>query len=317
MTPTPGQDSGHPFVWAHLVDAWAEQHGSLAAAAEALAAERGFAESVESIARGLRRLRKRGTLGGGVWGRRALRAFGVPGDVQGRVRWMGQYHTRFTDLPTSLCLQLLRGWDRPPISESNARVWIQLGWASVELRRRELGPAIARLDAFRPVEPLARAEHALVSAFAHSRRSRDRVPRLLESARSAFEALAPGDDRACLHARWVDQLGYVQNVHERDHAAAHALYAAIPEDGPPFALVRRYNGMGWSALKLGRREQALAHARHSVEVAGDGGSLRLRAMALKLLAAAATGPEAERATARARAIAERLEDEELRFRVRD
>ena len=127
MPPRPGQDPGHlpaGFAWADLLARQVAARGSLSAVAEKLAEQRAFREDVATIERGLRRLRARGHQDGGVWGQRLLRAFGLPSDVENRVRWMGQYHTRFTDLPTSVCRELLQLWDRPPVSESPARAWI-------------------------------------------------------------------------------------------------------------------------------------------------------------------------------------------------
>ncbi|MEO0603895.1 MAG: hypothetical protein AAF211_20835, partial [Myxococcota bacterium] len=65
----------------------------------------------------------------------------------------------------------------------------------------------------------------------------------------------------------------------------------------------------------GRRDEAIAHARVSVEQSGDAGSLRLRVMALNLLARALDDDEGQRMHARALAIASRLEDEALRVRL--
>ncbi|KIG12946.1 hypothetical protein DB30_00902 [Enhygromyxa salina] len=69
-----------------------------------MAERRNFQEDVASVERGLRRLRDRGNKDGGVWGQRALRCFGLPVEVDDRVRWMGQYHTRFSHLPAPLNL---------------------------------------------------------------------------------------------------------------------------------------------------------------------------------------------------------------------
>ena len=107
----PGHEPGREpegFDWAAYVGWLVERHGTLAAVAEALAAERGHAETQGSIERALRRLRGREGRDGGTWGLRVLRRFGMPDDVTSRVRWMGQYHTRFSDLPRALCLELLR-----------------------------------------------------------------------------------------------------------------------------------------------------------------------------------------------------------------
>ncbi len=325
-TPSPGQDPGHAqrFSWREYVDALARERGSLALAALHLAERRNFEEDVASVERGLRRLRERGSKDGGVWGERALRCFGLPAQVGERIRWMGQYHTRFTDLPASLGEELLRPWDRPPISESPARIWILLGQAGLALRRRRNADADALLEQAgllaSQAEPAAQIELCLVLAFRRSKpdpaaaeQPLARARALLDEARERLRA----DDYACLFARWIDQVAYPLNRPRSgpaDHRGALALYEQIPADGPLFARCRRENGLGWSRLQLGERARALAHARASVEAAGDSGSLRMRAMALNLLAAALEGDEAERARARARAIARRLEDEALLVR---
>ncbi|MFO7561730.1 MAG: hypothetical protein R6X02_03715 [Enhygromyxa sp.] len=321
----PGQESGQAgFSWKGYVDAIVAERGSLALAALHLAERRGFAEDVASVERGLRRLRERGSKDGGVWGERALRCFGLPSAVADRIRWMGQYHTRFTDLPASLAEELLRPWDRPPISESPARIWVLLGRVGLALRRRRDGEVQALLEQaslfVRQAEPAAQIELALVSAYARSRPDPELARAPLERARELLErtrAELREDDHACLFARWIDHVAYPLNKPRRgepDHRGALALYERIPADGPLFARCRRENGLGWSQLLLGERERAQAHARASVEAAGDSGSLRMRAMALNLLAAASEGEEAERARARARAIARRLEDEALLVR---
>jgi len=318
----PGQESGHAgFSWDDYVDGLVAERGSLAAVAMLVAERRGFSEDAESVERGLRRLRARGARDGGVWGQRLLRCFGLPAAVADRVRWMGQYHTRFTDLPASLCEELLQPWDRPPVSESAARIWILLARLNLVLRRREdPEPLLAQAAQMAGrVEPAARAELALVRAFVWERSDRPAADRSLAEAREALEAVEDGDDRACLFARWVDQSAYRLNKPRgddppADHAGAAQLYRQIPSDGPLFARVRRENGLGWSVLSLGRREEAEQHALASVEAAGDSGSLRLRAMALKLLAAV----RADDMTVleRARQIAAYLEDEALALRFR-
>jgi hypothetical protein len=308
------------FDWGAYVAWLVARHGTLAAVAEALAAERGHAEEQGSIERALRRLRTRGGRDGGTWGLRVLRRFGMPDDVTSRVRWMGQYHTRFSDLPRALCLELLRPWDRPPVSESPARAWVQLGLAGVALRGREHERAHACLrEAKRAAEGVARLEWLLAQSFAISRDDPERARALVEEAEALLAALPPtamdADDRACYRARCVDHHGWHANVVRRDHAAARALYDALPEHGPPFARVRRDNGLGWSLLRLGDREGAHACAVRAVEAAGDGGSLRLRVMALGLLAATLEDEAAAAARRRAAEIAERLDDEALRVRI--
>lgn len=303
--------------WGAYVAWLVERHGTLAAVAEAIAAERGHVEEQGSIERALRRLRGREGRDGGAWGVRVLRRFGMPDDVTSRVRWMGQYHTRFTDLPRALCLELLRPWDRPPVSESPARAWVQLGLAGVALRGREHERAREHLrQAERAAEGLSRLEWLLAQSFATSGDEPEAARALVEEAEGLLATLPmSADDRACYRARCVDHHGWHANVVRKDHAAARALYEALPPDGPPFARVRRDNGLGWSLLRLGDCEGAHACAVRAVEAAGDGGSLRLRVMALGLLAATLEGAEAEAARGRARAIAEQLDDEELRVRL--
>jgi tetratricopeptide (TPR) repeat protein len=324
----PGQESGQApepvgaFDWAAFVDQVIVERGSLAGAAQYLAEQRNFTEDVASVERGLRRLRERGNKDGGVWGQRALRGFGLPAAVGDRIRWMGQYHTRFTDLPASLCDELLRPWDRPPVSTSPARIWLLLGHASLALRRRGDARAVleqAALLAAR-AELSARIELALVESFAWgrsdppiARAALDRAQQLLEIRDEPMSE----HDRACLFSRYIDQVAYPLNKPgsgAASHEAAAKLYERIPADGPLFARCRRENGLGWTYLQLGEREQARTHAIASVRAAGDSGSLRLRAMALNLLANASEGDEAREAKDRAREIARQLEDEALLVR---
>ncbi len=325
---SPGQETGQPQTlgldWASYLQTLIEARGSLAALAEQLASQRGYVDSLEAVERGLRRLRQKGHRDGGVWGRRAIAAFGMPKTLVCRVRWMGLYHSRFSDLPTSVCTELLSVWNRPPMSESGARVWVQLGLASVALRTRERAKALEHLQqaalAAPASGPQAQIELALVMAFAEHKDAPQRsADRLKEAERLIRDPGLPIDEdaRACFWARWIDQRAYPLNKPKEgapDHEAARALYLKIPETGPPFALCRRHNGLGWSELKLGRRDAAVAHARLSVLQAGDSGSLRLRAMALNLLAAALGGEAGEDARARAARIAARLEDEALAVR---
>jgi hypothetical protein len=153
MVDDPGHDPGHEaslapagFSWGEYVAQLVDEHGSLAALALRLAELASTPEDSASVERALRRLRQRGNLGGGDYGRRLLRAFGLPRPIEARVRWMGVYHSRFTDLPRSLCQDQLRVWDRPPVSESRARVWLELGQASVALRGRADEPLVLRAE---------------------------------------------------------------------------------------------------------------------------------------------------------------------------
>ncbi len=327
----PGQQTGHGpahaeagYSWGELVDDLVARRGTLAAVALHLAEQRGFAEDVESVERGLRRLRRRGTADGGVWGERVVRCFGLPGAVADRIRWMGQYHTRFTDLPASLAEELVQPWDRPPVSTSPARIWLLLARIGLGLRQRaDVEALLSQAALLEPrAEAAARIELALVQAYAWSRSDPPAGLAALARAEAlmadpAIDGALSDVDRACLFARLMDHRAYTLNrprAGAPDRRGALALYERIPPDGPLFARCRRENGLGWTKLKLGDRAAAVAHANASVEAAGDAGSLRMRAMALNLLAAASEGPASAAAKARARAIAARLEDEALALR---
>lgn len=319
----PGQEPGQAaFDWADYVDAVVAERGSLALAARFLAERRNFEEDVGSVERGLRRLRERGHKDGGVWGQRALRCFGLPTVVGDRMRWMGQYHTRFSDLPASLCEELLAPWDRPPISESPARIWVLLGRVSLALRRREdARPLLEQAGLLAgQAEVAAQIELGLVEAYGFGRSDPTRAEAALARAGELLERDAGSlsvVDQGCLFARWVDQVAYPLNkpgAGVAKHEAALGWYGRIPVDGPLFARCRRENGLGWTLLLLGERERARAHACASVTAAGDAGSLRMRAMALNLLARCSDGEAAEQARTRAQAIARTLEDEALLVR---
>ena len=337
MARSPGHDPGHAglagglagYSWGDYVAHLTTEHGSLAALALKLANLATTPDDSASVERALRRLRGRGNLDGGDYGRRLLRAFGLPKSVEARVKWLGVYHSRFSDLPLSLCLDQLRIWDRPPVGESRARVWVELGFASAALRARDLEAAevfLRRARAAPPVELAAKIEVALVEAFFASRRGdRDRVAgslaeteRLLEAGGDELSSLS-FEERACLHVRWVDQRAYQKNNppggEAPDLRGALALYEALPrEDIHPFVSYRRDAGLAYGRYKLGDRAAAVELAEAAIGHAGDGGYIRLRAMALNLLARI-LGDDGARARARALAIAKRLEDEELLGRI--
>ncbi|APR76346.1 Hypothetical protein A7982_01693 [Minicystis rosea] len=323
----PGQDLGRApaaFSWAEYVAWLVSEHGSLAAVAERLAAHRAYADDAASIERALRRLRTRGQLAGGTWGARALAAFGLPGAVDARARWMGAYHSRFTDLPLPLCQDLVRLWDRPPVSDAPASsAWLAIAHASCALRSGDSTAAAPHLSRARAAvskaPPEARAELLLVEAFMASRTDVARVPSILAAVEPLLALDLPADERACLHARWIDQRAYELNKRrdgrDPDPVAAEALYRSIPTEGaPPFALCRRQSGLAYARWKQGYRDEAAALAREACRHAGDGGHLRLRAMALTMVARIVGGAEGEEARRRALAIAASLDDEALRLR---
>lgn len=305
------------FTWESYL-AWVVQTaGSLADAADRLAASRGYTDDVGTVERALRRLRSRGTGPGGKWGLRAIRVFGLPDAVSERVRWMGAYHSRFTDLPAGVCEDLIRAWDRPPTTDARtARTWLQLARITLALRNHDVDGAIAALRDVPLADDLpveARIETLLALAYVASRRDPAAVPDRLAEVGALLDGVADRAERACLHARWIDHRAYDLN-HGRppDPAGAERLYLEIPEDGPPFALARRANGLAYCRWRLGRVDEAVACAAAAADHAGDGGHVRLRAMALGM--AARIDPSRTDALERARSIALRLDDEILKFR---
>jgi hypothetical protein len=330
MPAAPGHDPGHAppagFSWADYVAWLVARHGSLAAVAERLAARRAYADDAGSIERALRRLRGRGQLAGGTWGERAIAAFGLPEEVSERARWMGAYHSRFTDLPLPLCQDLVRLWDRPPVSDAPAGAfWLALAHASNALRGGDhagASPHLRRARAVRATAPVeARIELCLIDAFLASRAEPAEVPALLAEVEPLFAEPMPAHDRACLFARWIDQRAYERNkargARAADPASAEALYRLVPTEGaPPFALCRRASGLAYARWKQGHRDEGAALAREACRHAGDGGHLRLRAMALSMLGRILGGEEGAGAIERARAIAASLDDEALKLRFR-
>lgn len=330
MARAPGHDPGHDLPpagmsWEDYVEHLVATCGSLAAVAEKLASMRGYDDDVNSVERALRRLRTRGQQAGGTWGARALSVFGLPAAADARARWMGAYHSRFNDLPVPLCQDLVRLWDRPPISEAPAtRLWLAIAHATCAQRADRADEAKAHLHrahaSIASAPPEAIAERLLALAFFASHDDRDRVPSLLAEVEPLLAKPMPAEDRACLHARWVDQRAFDANKGrtasgKKDPAAAEAIYRTIPVEGaPPFALFRRANGLAYSRWKQGFTEEAAAFAREAIRHAGDGGHMRARAMALKMLARIVEGEEGAQADARALAIVTTLDDEALRLR---
>ncbi|NOK17242.1 hypothetical protein [Corallococcus carmarthensis] len=329
-----GQKTGHRatasqspvgYTWSDYVEALVTEHGSLAAVAWKLV-ERGLAEDTTSVERALRRLRGRVQRDGGLIGQRLLRVFGVPATVEAQARWMGTYHSPFGDLPVRLCLDQLRLWERPPLSESRARVWILLGLAGVALRQRAFDDARTLLDGAAALadSPAARIEHHLATSYLLTRldsnvqRAEAAARPHLERARSLLDAsraeLDP-TDAACFQARLVDHEAFDAN-RRGDSAAALALYRSLPtEDVHPFASYRRDAGLAFGLHRLGEHGEALRLAHRACEHAGDGGYVRLRVMGLLMVARIQGAPDHAGTLARAAAIAQRLEDPELRVRI--
>jgi len=311
------------FTWSDYIEQLVSQTGSLTALAERLAATRSFEDDVASIERALRRLRGRGLQPGGKWGQALLTAFGLPTNIQARLRWMAAYHSRFTDLPIDVCEDLTRLWDHPPTTERREnRAWLALARTSIALRRNDyqtartsLEQADNELGSTSVVE--AQIETLLVRAFIASKHEPACVPELLASVQPKLDAVQDADDRACLHVRWIDQQAYDLNRGRHvapNPSAAEALYLRVPtSDVPPFVLCRRANGLAYARWKQGHADQAADLAREAARQAGDGGHVRLRIMALSLLAR--IDPREAASHERAVAMSKRLEDELLLARV--
>lgn len=322
MKRLPGQKSGHGdaagFAWVEYVAWLVETHGSLAKVALALADRARRGESPESIERALRRLRDSDG-DGGSYGARLVRTFGLPRPIAARTAWMGLYHSRFCDLPVPICLEILRAWDRPPITTSADGAFIALGLAHTALRAGDRDAASSHLArAATPAKrlPAAHVEHLLASAFVASARGETSgCAALLDAAAGVIASAVLANERAAFVARLHDQRAYaLLHAKERDLVGARALYEAIDRDGPPFARMKRAAGLAYVAWKSNDLDEALREARAAVTHAGDGGLLRQRSIALGLLAHIATGLERDDARARAAAIAASLEDEDLRLR---
>lgn len=321
--PARGQNSGQPS-WGAYLDGLVDEHGSLAAVSERLAATHGWREEVESITRALRRLRDRGSLPGGKWGDRLLRTFGLPGSVDARLRFMGSYHSRFVDLPVPLCSDLVQLWDRPPTSESRpGRLWLSLARATLALRAGLPDEAREHLRTARTTatgEPAAQIEVALGESLLASRQHPDRAAEALADIPAWLAELQAGPHRAdadCLRARYIGQRSHALN-HAGRIAEAESLHLALPDtaDTHPFARSRRANGIAYARHRHGDREAALHHARLAARHAGDAGHVRLRAMALLMIARVSPrSPEGDEARQRALGIAHALADNTLLARA--
>jgi hypothetical protein len=203
---------------------------------------------------------------------------------------------------------------------------VHLGLASLAHRASDLVEARRRLDLAADVpkaEIAARLEHALLSArIASDEGRRDDEIEATATAMRLVELDGLSDvDRLCYRARIADQRAYrVSKSWRADPSvlvAARALYEELPErDMPPFVGFRRALGVAWCVWRSGDPAGAMEHARQAYDHAGDGGFVRLRVMALNLMAGIADEGADDPLRARARALAEGLEDIELRARVR-
>lgn len=327
-----GHDPGHlpvGLTWADVVHAFVREQGGWAPLSAELVRRAGpgveLPRDLGSIERGLRRLADRGQRDGGQYGRWLERFFGMPAGIEPWLRWLGQYHRRFADLPVSMRERQLALWDRPPVRDSVAGAWIDLGVASVAMRKGDRAGVDARLA--RAATKLGRAgaalcleHHLLAARVASDDHDRAAVARWIAHAEPLLESPElSAEDAACYRARHLDAIAYrLLHPHEGEARIdeARARYEAIPmATGVAFVDLRRALGLGYCAYRSGDRASAVRLCLEAAEHAADGGLVRFRVMSFNLASRAADEPEASRFRERARRLSVALEDEDLRARV--
>jgi len=330
MADPTGHESGHSlegaargWTWADVVDALIAERGSLAELARHLMdvapASAKLSDDPMTVERGLRRLRARRSREGNRYGRLVLRCLGAPSAMSQQLRALGQYHSRASDLSVDARHARLLRWDRPPVTESREAIWLHLAVATAANQRGDHEAVAQRVALVRTLvrhaEPMARAEaHLLLARLAMDAGDARRAIEHLDAADVVVvDGKMPPDERACYHARAVDQRVFVDRRVDPAYplGAAIAAYDEIPDgvDAPPFAAFRRAHGRAWCLWKLDRRDDALASARRAAMHAGDGGYVRFRVMALVLHAHILDrGAEQTALAARARAMARGLGD---------
>jgi hypothetical protein len=277
-----------------------------------------------TVERGLRRLACRGHKPGGQYGRWMLRFFGFTSPIEQWVKWMGIYHTRFSDLPSGLRLETLELWNRPPIAESPLACFLQVGIASAHYSRLDLTTCRHWLERAERHTTAAGVEAELEVGLVRAQLETEQGDHAAAAAR--LDALdnrfatagLPVNFAASYRAR-IQHLRAVQLTRplagEPDFARANQLYETVPESPVPFVVFRKCVGLAYCAWKLGHPEQAVRLAERAVEAAGDGGLMRMRVMALNMLSRVVPADRAKALTDRARHMANALQDEELLRRV--
>ena len=333
----PGHEFGHEppppvgFSWESYVLAFVEEWGGWAALTDELMRRAtgidDFPLDPGVVEKGLRRLAKRGLKTGGQYGRWMIHHLGVPASLEQWARWMGQFHSRFADLPATLRLEQLLLWDRPPVTESRVAAWIHVGLASVLTRLQREDAAeqrLARAEACAEAAGVAcQIEVELMRAKLLTDRGQRRTSQAIfdrVEAQLSSPELAAADRRA-YHARLVGQRAYhltrPEDDEQPDLHGALALFESI-EDEPflPFVAFRKCNGLAYCHWKLGDPLAGQRWARLAEQHAGDGGFVRFRIMALNLLSRMLPPSEGALVRARAERLAQLLEDEDLLRRVR-
>ena len=335
MALQPGHETGHPdaghladaFTWREYVHTLRDDRGGWIDLATALQDRaRDLVDDPESVIKALKRLALRGQQPGGKYGDLLLQIFGLPPSIQEWGRLMGQYHSRFADLPVRLRREQLLRWDLPPVSESPAAMWIHIGLASLAQRDRKPMEARRRLELaseVRKPEPAAMVEYELLAArLASGDGDVEKEAAALRRARDRLRGTGfTEQDQLCYTARLQDQLAYRISRPWRSNPEvlneALALYEAIPDaTWLPFVAFRRAHGLAWCRWRLGDPAIARQLAIQAIDHAGDGGLVRFRVMALNLWAHIEGETEAGN-TARRRAyqLAKGLEDEDLSIRI--
>ncbi len=331
MLEAPGHETGHAghladaFTWREYVHGLRTEHGGWKALATALQdrAEDEVAEDPDSVVKGLKRLARNRQRPGGKYGDLLLRLFGLSSSIEQWGRLLGQYHSRFADLPVGLRREQLLRWDRPPVSETPSAMWVHIGLASLAHRDRDLVEVRRRVALASGVprpEPGAKLELALLQArLASDDGDLETEDQALRRVHSLLTDEGP--DALCYQARYRDQLAYRASRDWRTRPAALrealAHYEAIPAgDVPPFVAFRRAVGRAWCLWRLGEVAQAAELAALAAQHAGDGAFIRLRVMALSLQAnIAGDTPHGRALHVRAVRLSAGLDDADLAARV--
>lgn len=336
MTDEPGAEPTDDLppaglTWREYIERWVTDCGGWLPLADQLIHRASEAVEIaldpQTVERGLRRLARRQHKAGGQYGRWMLRFFGFTSPIEQWVKWLGSYHTRFADLPSSLRLEQLALWNRPPISESALGSWLCIGIASAHYSRLDgdacqhwLGRAEKQAAA---AGPAAEIEIALLRAQVETDAGdRDTPPHRWHAIEALLaRATLPAADALVYRAR----LQHQRAVHctmlpelagePTDVPRARELYAAIPDSTIPFVAFRKHVGLAYCAWKLGDRDEAIRLAKRAADDAGDGGLVRMRVMALNMLSRVATTEGAAAINERAQRMASALEDEDLLRRV--
>jgi hypothetical protein len=318
------------LTWGGYVEAYRDEFGGWTALARELQLRAGqttaIPNDVSKIETALQTLAARGQQPGGQYGEWMLEFFGLPTAVQRWVIWMGQSHSRFADLPEALRVEQLLLWNRPPVSESAAAAWVNVGLASALFRLGDLtrcGQHLAQASrGSARAGPFAAMEVGLLAAeLAAAAGDLEQAEHLLGQVGIVHNETPPDpdnqSDRVAYHARLMGQRAE-HLIYPRDReptgeelARAQTLLGSIPGDTSlPYAQLRRCNGLAHCAAKLGDVAAGATLARQAVVHAGDAGLVRLRIAALRGLSAMVDEPESTEIRDRVAHLTRMLQDED-------